>query len=81
VTVRELSRRERAAVIVVELHRRKQGRGPSYRFLTRELGLPEREGVGLIRRLHRLGCLTSTPEPNSLAATAEGLRRALRGPR
>lgn len=75
---RHLARLERTAVVVVELHRRQHGRGPSYGWLARQLGLERQAGACLIRRLHREGMLVSTSEANSLAATAEGLRAALR---
>ncbi len=72
-----LGRLERTAIVVVELHCRQHGRGPSYGWLARELGLSREQGVRLIRRLHRAGLLTSTPAPHSLATTREGLRAAL----
>ena len=75
---RGLTRRERTAIIVVALHRREHGRGPSYGWLGRELGLDRQSGVRLIRRLQRDGFLVSTSEPNSLDVTPEGLRAALR---
>jgi hypothetical protein len=76
--IRDLKREERTAIVVVALHRREHGFGPSYGWLSRELGLARHEGTRLIRRLHRAGFLSSTEEPNSLDVTSDGLDAALR---
>jgi hypothetical protein len=76
--VRELKRQDRAAIVVVALHRREHGFGPSWGWLSRELRLPRDEGTRLIRRLHRAGFLSSTEEANSLEVTPDGLNAALR---
>lgn len=73
----KLSQIEQTAIVIIELHRRQHGRGPTYGWLTHELDLPRQDGVRLIRRLHRAGLLTSTRTPHSLATTHEGLRAAL----
>lgn len=73
----KLSRLEQTAIVIIELHRRQHGRGPTYGWLARKLDLPRHDGVRLIRRLHRASLLTSTRAPHSLATTHEGLRAAL----
>jgi hypothetical protein len=75
---RPLSRKERSAIVVVGLYRRELGIGPSYGWLSRELGISRDEGRRLIWGLHRAGFLISTEEPGSLDVTPDGLRAALR---
>jgi hypothetical protein len=63
--------------VVVALYRRELGRGPSYGWLSRELGLRRDQGRRLIWGLHRAGFLVSTEEPGSLDVTPKGLQAAL----
>jgi hypothetical protein len=72
-----LSTSERKAILIVELHQRQHGQGPSWSVLGRTLAVDRAKLFRLIDGLASKGAVTFTEAPGSLAVTAEGLQAAV----
>jgi hypothetical protein len=65
------------AILLIALHRRRHGVGPSWRALGRALGWPNSENYRRMRALARHGVRWRRGVPGSLAVTPEALAAAI----